>query len=495
MPSHLINGQWHEGTGPAFTSVNPATAQTLASFHAATAEEVDRSVRAARSAFDNWAATTLDRRIEHLTRFADLLKNEKQQAQSATRLPTLISQETGKPLWESLGELDAMINKIPLSIQSFKERRSPAVTTSNGQTTATRYKPHGVAAVFGPFNFPGHLPNGHIAPALIAGNTLVFKPSELTPLVARRTVELWQEAGLPPGVLNLVQGARETGQALARHPQIDGIFFTGSVAGGIALNQAAADQPQKILALEMGGNNPLIVWEVGDDHLDAATLLTVQSAYLTTGQRCSCARRLIIEAGPRGDALIDRLIAMLPRIRIGPHTQRPEPFMGPLIRAQAARNALAAQQKLLDLGAVPIRPMAPLSLGEAFVSPGIIDVTTVPNLPDDEIFAPLLQIIRCPSFDDAIRQANNTRFGLCAALVTDNPSLYDRFYVNVRTGVINLNRPTTGASSALPFGGVGLSGNHRPSAYFAADYCSYPVASMEQELPTMPATLPVGFST
>jgi succinylglutamic semialdehyde dehydrogenase len=384
-----------------------------------------------------------------------------------------------------------MANKIPLSVQAFKERRSAAVSTANNQTTATRYKPHGVVAVFGPFNFPGHLPNGHIVPALIAGNTVVFKPSELTPLVARRTVELWLAAGLPSGVLNLVQGARETGQALARHADVDGIFFTGSVAGGIALNQAAADQPQKILALEMGGNNPLVVWDVPDALLDAAMLLTIQSAYLTAGQRCSCARRLIVEEGPRGQALLDRLTRAIPKIRIGPYADKPEPFMGPVVRSQAAERAVAAQQKLLDSGAAPLRPM---QRREAFLTPGLIDVTNVQNLRDEEIFAPLLQIIRVPTFDAAIGRANETRFGLCAALLTDNRSLYDPFFNRIRAGVINLNRPTTGASSALPFGGVGLSGNHRPSAYLAADYCSYPIASMEADHPALPAQLPPGLS-
>jgi succinylglutamic semialdehyde dehydrogenase len=432
----------------------------------------------------------VEKRVEHLNRFAELLKTEKQRSADPASLPALISQETGKPLWESLSEIDAMVNKVPLSIQAFKERRSPAVASANNQTTATRYKPHGVVAVFGPFNFPGHLPNGHIVPALLAGNTVVFKPSELTPLVARRTLELWSEAGLPARVLNLIQGARETGQALARHGGVDGIFFTGSVAGGIALNQAAADQPQKILALEMGGNNPLVVWDVEDKHLDAAVVLTIQSAYQTSGQRCSCARRLIVEDGPRGQRLIESLLATIPGIRVGAYTDRPEPFMGPLVRQQAAERSIAAQRDLIARRAKPLLPMAQTS--GAFVTPGVVDVTGVAGVPDEEIFAPLLQVIRVKSFDEAIAKANDTRFGLCAALLTDDPAIYNPFFARVRAGVINLNRPTTGASSALPFGGVGLSGNHRPSAYMAADYCSYPVASMEFPKPAAPAQLPPG---
>jgi succinylglutamic semialdehyde dehydrogenase len=309
MSSHFIHNAWHDGTGPAFWSENPATGERLATYRAATAAEVDQALRAARAAFESWSLLPVEQRIAHVTAFADLLKTEKSRG-TPDSLPHLIAQETGKPLWESLTELDAMINKIPLSIQAMKERRGPSVSTTHNQTTATRYKPHGVVAVFGPFNFPGHLPNGHIVPALLAGNTVVFKPSELTPGVAQRTVELWHQSGLPAGVLNLVQGARETGQALASHPDIDGLFFTGSVAAGRALSRLLADSPHKILALEMGGNNPLVLWNATDTQ--AAALLTIQSAYQTTGQRCSCARRLILETGPRGDALLDRLLALIP---------------------------------------------------------------------------------------------------------------------------------------------------------------------------------------
>ena len=461
----------------------------MGAYRAATADEVSDAVSAARGAFASWSRLPVEKRIEHVNAFAELLKRERVST-AENALPLLISRETGKPYWESLGELDAMANKVPLSIRAMRERRWPAVETSNGQTTATRYKPHGVVAVFGPFNFPGHLPNGHIVPALLAGNTVVFKPSELTPGVARRTVELWLEAGLPAGVLNLVQGARETGQALASHPGIDGVFFTGSVAAGVAINKLLAGRPHKIVALEMGGNNPLIVWDAAE--VDAAALLVIQSAYLTAGQRCSCARRLILEEGAAADALIARVVDLIGRIRVGAYTDRPEPFMGPLVRARAAQGAMAAQARLIEMGARPMRPMVRRGAESAFLTPGLLDVSLVADLPDEEVFAPLLQVIRVRTFEDAIAAANRTAFGLCAALVSDDAVLYERFFDQARAGVINFNRPTTGASSALPFGGVGLSGNNRASAYHAADYCSYPIASMEQPRPTVPPSLPVG---
>lgn len=499
MASHFINDTWIEGAGVVFHSLNPATGLALRECRAAGADEVGQAVAAARRAFAAWSLLALEKRVEYLMGFAELLKKEKSSTDPAVAtLPQIISQETGKPHWEALTEVDAMINKVGLSIQAIKERRSAVVQTTATQTTATRYKPHGVVAVLGPFNFPGHLPNGHIVPALLAGNTVVFKPSELTPWAGERMVQLWQGAGLPAGVVNMVQGARETGGALASDNGIDGLFFTGSVAAGRALSRILADAPQKILALEMGGNNPLVIWNAGD--LEAAALLTVQSAFQTTGQRCSCARRLIVENGRNGDALVERLLALMARLRIGAYTDRPEPFMGPLIRAHAAAAALEGQQKLLDRGAIAIRamqPFAPASIAHppaslpAFVSPGLIDVTEI-SAPDEEIFAPLLQLIRVSTFEEAIERANQTRFGLCASLISDDAGLYERFFTQVRAGVINFNRPTTGASSALPFGGVGISGNHRPSAYHAADYCSYPIASMEQPHPTLPAALPIG---
>ncbi len=515
MQSHLIGETWHEGAGPQFESIDPATRAVIWRGRQAGAGEVDSAVSAARAALKDWSARPMDSRIEIINRFAALLGREKQAAADPSawhpdaadpaaakpiNLAHLISLETGKPRWEAIGEVDSMINKAPISIRAVQERRSPVLIQSAGNVTATRYKPHGVVAVFGPFNFPGHLPNGHIIPALLAGNVVIFKPSELTPWVSQRTVELWQEAGLPAGVINLLQGGRDTGQLLAQHPGLDGIFFTGSVAGGIALSRAVADRPNVILALEMGGNNPLIVWDVAPERLDVAAILTIQSAYLTAGQRCSCARRLIVEDGPRGQALIDRLMQLIPRIRYGRFSNQPEPFMGPLIRPSAASKALEAQDHLLSLGARPLLPMRSLhpsnilhpATASGLLSPGLIDVTAIADPSDEEIFAPLLQVIRVSSFTAAIAAANATRYGLVAALLSDDAALYVKFAAEARAGIVNFNKPTTGASSSLPFGGIGLSGNHRPSAYFAADYCSYPVASMESAAIAMPANLPPG---
>ena len=476
---HLIGGEWRAGDGAPFLSKDPSTSRPVWQGRAADVVEVEAAVGSARDAFEAWEDHPFEQRTRVLEAFAAQLKA------NGKDLAELISLETGKPLWESEEEVAAMVGKVALSVQAAKERRSPGEFELAGAKAAVRFKPHGVLAVFGPFNFPGHLPNGHIVPALLAGNTVVFKPSELTPAVAQKTAELWQAAGLPPGVLNVVHGGRDTGAALAADDRIDGLLFTGSVAAGVSLHAGWARQPHKVMALEMGGNNPLVVWNASDH--DAAAYAIIQSAFVTAGQRCSCARRLITSSGRSGDALLERLAEMTAEVRVGDFRERPEPFMGPVISEQAAARIIDARRDLLARGATELVEMRPVGASRAMLRPGILDVTAVANRADEEIFGPLLQVVRVGSFDAAIGEASNTRFGLAAGLLSDEPALYEKFRERVRAGVVNWNRPTTGASGRLPFGGVGLSGNHRPSGYYAADYCSYPVASLEVPTLALPA--------
>ncbi|MBI4559026.1 MAG: succinylglutamate-semialdehyde dehydrogenase [Candidatus Hydrogenedentes bacterium] len=470
---HFIAGRWIAGQGRELVSLDPATNEPVWSGRCATAAETDRAISAARDAFNAWARTTVESRRTCLERFVERLEAHQD------RLTKLISRETGKPFWESRTEVAAIQNKIELSLRAYAERCPDRRTDGPDGQAVLRFRPHGAVAVLGPFNLPGHLPNSHIVPALLTGNTVVFKPSELTPKVGEYVAELWHEVGLPPGVLNLVQGDRETGRLLAEHPGIDGLFFTGSAAVGRTIHQAFTRHPEKILALEMGGNNPLVVFEIAD--VEAAAYPTVLSAFITSGQRCSCARRLIVPTGSEGDRFLSALLDLIPRIRVGPCSAQPEPFMGPLISEHAANNMLSAQERLLRAGSESLFAMERLSGSPTMLTPGIIDVTRASNREDVELFGPLLQVIRVPDFDAAIYEANSTAYGLTAGLLSDNRSLYERFQIEIRAGVINWNRQLTGANSALPFGGIKASGNHRPSAYFAADYCSYPVASIETE--------------
>jgi succinylglutamic semialdehyde dehydrogenase len=474
-----IDRNWTPGSGLPLERLSPVDGKTTWRGPAAGVEQIDAAVHAARNALAFWARRPISERSTYLETFATELRERQDDLIDA------ISMETGKPRWESSTEIDAMIRKIPLSITAYRERRAASESETAGEISATRFKPHGVAAVFGPFNFPGHLPNGHIVPALLAGNTVIFKPSEQAPLVGELTMRAWEAADLPPGVLNLLHGAADVGAALATHRGVDGVFFTGSFAAGKSLSLALADQPGKLLALEMGGNNPLVVWNAGN--VEAAAYLTAVSAFITAGQRCSCARRLIVPADREGDVLLEALVAATRKLRVGLPADRPEPFLGTVISAAAADRIVAAADDLLARGGISIVPLLRQPRNAALLSPGIIDVSNVPNRPDVEIFGPLLQVIRVKDWDAAIAEANNTSYGLCAGLLSDDCELYAHFYDSVRAGLINWNRPTTGASSALPFGGIGHSGNHRPSGSWAADYCSYPVASLEGARLQMPA--------
>lgn len=467
----FINNQWKAGSGPLFSSHNPATGEMIWQGKEASQADVDDAIQSAQHAFESWSILPIDERSHFLVEFSKILRN------SQRDLAETIAKETGKPLWDSLNEVEAMIHKVKISTDAYKQRCAEIIRDQPHARSITRHRPHGVVAVLGPYNFPGHLPNGHIIPALLAGNTIVFKPSELTPFVAEKTLEIWQKVNLPPGVLNLVQGGRETGQALIHHSSIQGLFFTGSYSTGLLLSQLFASQPSKILALEMGGNNPLIVGKISDFH--AAAYIAIQSAYLSSGQRCTCARRIIIPNTQVGQNLLNAMMEMMKTISVGPYTQIPEPFMGPLISEKHALKILEAQEILKAKGGIPLVEMCHLQPGTGFISPGLIDVTNIKKRQDEEIFGPFLQVIRVKNFSEAIEEANNTQFGLSAGLLSQNQEEYDVFFNRIRAGVVNWNTPLTGASSSAPFGGIKCSGNHRPSAYYAADYCAYPVASLE----------------
>ncbi len=486
MSTHYIGGEWLAGQGDVIESLNPMTQQVVWSGQAASVVQVDAAVRAARSAFPAWARRSLDERIAVLEQFAVGLKA------NADALAHAIGEETGKPLWEAATEVTSMANKVAICIQSYRERTGEKSGPLADATAVLRHKPHGVVAVFGPYNFPGHLPNGHIVPALLAGNTVLFKPSELTPKVAELTVQCWIAAGLPAGVLNLLQGARTTGEALAANPGIDGLFFTGSSRTGNLLHEQFAGRPDKILALEMGGNNPLLVEEVAD--LDAAVYTIIQSAFISAGQRCTCARRLLVPQGAWGDSLLKRLTAVAASIKVGAFDEQPAPFMGTVISLQAATHLLNAQRHLVSRGAEVLLEMTQPINTAALLTPGIIDVTAVAERGDEELFGPLLQVIRYSDFNAAMTEANNTAFGLAAGLLSDSRERYQQFWLESRAGIVNWNKQLTGAASTAPFGGVGASGNHRSSAYYAADYCAYPVASLECEALSLPTTLTPGVS-
>ncbi|MEO3988932.1 succinylglutamate-semialdehyde dehydrogenase [Pseudocitrobacter cyperus] len=479
-----IGGEWLEGQGQARVKSNPVTQQTLWQGQDADPAQVVQAVTAARRAFPGWAREPFEKRQRIAETFAQLLEKRK------AALTEVIASETGKPRWEAATEVAAMINKIAISVRSYHSRTGEQQTDMSDGVATLRHRPHGVLAVFGPYNFPGHLPNGHIVPALLAGNTVVFKPSEQTPLSGEVVMKLWEEAGLPPGVLNLVQGARETGEALSSDPGIDGLLFTGSSHTGFHLHRQLAGQPQKILALEMGGNNPLIVDEPED--IDAAVHLTIQSAFITAGQRCTCARRLLVSRGDRGDAFLRRLVTVAQRIIPGEWDAEPQPFMGGLISPQAATQVHQTWLQHVAGGGVTLLEPRLLQNGTSLLTPGIIDLTEVSNVPDEEVFGPLLCVWRYDDFDAAIALANNTRYGLASGLISADRAKFDQLLLEARAGIVNWNKPLTGAASTAPFGGTGASGNYRPGAWYAADYCAWPMASLESSVIALPQSLSPG---
>ena len=430
-------------------------------------------VAAARAAWAEWAAHSVAYRMETLRRFANVVRAR------TDEFASLISCETGKPLWEAKTEVGAVVNKVEISISAYADRTpQKKLEAALGSKVALRHKPHGVLAVLGPFNFPAHLPNGHIVPALIAGNSVVFKPSEKTPATGAFLVDCYHKAGIPEGVVRLLVGGPDEGRALASDPGIDGLLFTGSARAGTALHKQFAEMPHKMLALELGGNNPIVAWNVKDP--EAAAAVIVQSAFLSAGQRCTAARRLIVEEGKEA-GLVEAILKLMDRIIVDEPFADPQPFMGPVIDNDSAEHLQEQWVALMMKGGRPIRRLERKSDDRPFLTPALIDVTDARDLPDEELFGPVLQLIRVKDFDAAIDEANRTRFGLAASLIGGSPEQYDKFWANVRAGVINWNKPTNGAPSTAPFGGVGLSGNHRPSAYYAADYCAYPVTSSETD--------------
>lgn len=447
--------------------INPCSGEVIATRQSATAETLRAAVHRATQAQALWQRTPLDERETVLESYAASLTARKEPVAET------ISRETGKPLWESRQEVAAMAAKVAISIRAHHER-----TRDMERGGAwTRFRPLGLCAVVGPFNFPGHLPNGHCVPALLAGNAVLLKPSEKTPLTAEWMETLLREAGLPEGLFQVLHGEGDTAKALIHHEAVRGVFFTGSHAVGLKIQQGLAHRTDKLLALEMGGNNPL-VFESAHDLGEAARLIAF-SAFVTTGQRCTCARRLYLPKGKLGDSVLSELIEVTGRLRCGDPFTGPEPFMGPVISPQAADAVMAGQEKRIAQGATVHREAVRGDPQTGWVRPGICERPQGTHADDDELFGPLLTVFRYSDIEEAIRACNQTRFGLAAGLISSSRSVYQLFQDNIKAGIINWNKPLTGASSQAAFGGIGASGNFRPGAYHAADYCSYAVASME----------------
>jgi|TARA_B110000285_G_scaffold124976_1_gene141019 succinylglutamic semialdehyde dehydrogenase len=466
-----LQNTWTPGKGKNFKSIDPSSGEIIWEGNFATSLQINTALKSSNQAHRNWSVQSFSQRLKVIQKFYSLLEQNK------ATMSKLITSETGKVPVDAASEVGATLAKLQNSVLAYQKRTGSQSNKFGGMTASLKHASHGVLSVIGPFNFPLHLPNGHITPALLAGNTIIFKPSESTPMVAEYMMLLWSQAGLPDGVINLVHGGKEVVRALCKDPLNKGILFTGSYSVGKQLSKIMADHPEKILALELGGNNPMVVWATRK--INAAADLIFESAFISSGQRCTCARRLILPNTKDGKKILDRLKKKIQSLSYG---SPKDLYYGPLISPAATENFLKFQNKLLTLGAKPILKAKKVKGSFNLVTPSLINTQHMAKPYDEENFGPMLQVSFVDSFQEAIESANRTRYGLAAGLISDNDKLFDTFVQDVNAGVINFNSTTTGASGAFPFGGIGRSGNMRPAGFYSADYCAWPKASIIKTL-------------
>ena len=464
---NYIAGEWVDALGgETFATISPATGDTLGSFPKSTAEDVDRAVRAARAAYEEWRLVPAPERANVLYRFANLLAEEKEP------LAELMSREMGKVLAEAGGDVQEAID---MSLYMAGEGRRLF-----GQTTPSELRdkfnmsvrlPVGVVGVITPWNFPIAIPSWKIAPAIVCGNTVVFKPAEETPLLGERFVELLAEAGLPPGVVNVVHGFGETvGEAIVAHPDVPVITFTGHRDTGVRVTKVAADH-LKHVHLELGGKNAIIVMDDAD--LDLAVEGILWSAFGTSGQRCTAASRVIVHRSVYG-ALQSKLVAAAERMRLGPGWEE-STDVGPVI----TRGALEKIHTYTEIGrgegarlltGGEVATDGELDKGFYYRPTVFADGEAGMRIAQEEIFGPTTTLIPVDDFDEAVRVANGVRYGLSSSIFTRDVNRAFRAMRDLQTGITYVNAGTTGAEVHLPFGGMKETGNgHREAGQAALD--------------------------
>lgn len=469
-------------------SRNPARPAEIVWRGEATLEAVEAAVARARAAAPRWARRPESERVALLERWREVTTAR------AEELARLITREMGKTLEESLAEARLLGEKVVITLDEVSRARVRdfEVAAAGGRRGECRFRPYGVLAVLGPFNFPAHLPNGHWIPALLMGNCVIFKPSDKTPAVGEMLGALAREAGFPEGVFEVVQGGPGVSRAIASHEGIDGVLFTGSWPVGRALLEANLDRPGRIVALELGGSNPVLVMpDVGSatgrfgargaSLFDHAVAESVRSAFTTTGQRCTCARRIIVHRSLR-ERFIAAFMDEATKLTIGAGDAQPAPFMGPVV-SRAARDAVLAFVTEREAGGarVHLRPTAPAGEGW-FLTPGLVEVEGFSRATDCECFGPVVQLSAPESIEQMVAEANATDFGLAAAVFTADDACWQQGREQIRAGCVNRNCGTAGASGRLPFGGLGRSGNLRPAGAFSVDYCAFPKSSLIESM-------------
>jgi succinylglutamic semialdehyde dehydrogenase len=465
----FIGGQWAAPAAPdgVLENRSPADLSAVLTLHPWSLSQVDRAVEAGRKAQGAFGRRSVAERAQLVRDIGAVLKKREEE------LARAIALDVGKPLWEARTEAQACSAKAEITasdglalVADFPAKGVPG--------TECRFRPLGVLAVLGPFNFPVHLPNGHILPALACGDAVVFKPSEIAPHAAEIYARCLEEAGVPEGAFNLVQGGPAVGAALSAHRDVDGVLFTGSWAVGQAIRKANLGQT-KLLALEMGGKNAAIV--LPDADFDKAIYDVLFSAFVSAGQRCTAASRAIVVGDARRFA--KRIAQLAARLTVG-HPLDDGVFMGPLASPGALQKFEAGVAASGEEVVLASRRVKPRGLDGCYRTPSVHFVQNSRNTPyqREELFGPDLAVYAAASEEEALAIANATDYGLAASVHTQSESAFDRCQRALECGVVNWNAPTVGASGRLPFGGLKRSGNHRPAALFATRYCAAPVAVM-----------------
>ena len=465
---HYIGGRWRDAvSGATFESHNPArSAEVVGRFAAGDADDVDAAVQAARAAFPSWARTPMPERADVLLRAARLITERKEQ------LARLMTQEMGKVLTEARGDVQEGIDMTLFMAGQGRRPTGETVPSELRQKRCfTERVPIGVVGCITPWNFPLAIPTWKLMPALLAGNTVVFKPAEDTPLVAVRLVEILIEAGLPPGVLNCVTGTgEEAGAALVRHPQVPAISFTGSAEVGHAI-AAACGGAGKRVGLELGGKNAMVVLADGD--LELAVDGALWGAFGTSGQRCTATSRLVVDR-TRVAEFTERLVSRVRALRLGDGLD-PATDVGPVINERQLRrihgytDAGRSERARLLVGG-DVATEGELGGGHFYQPTVFADVRSDMRIAQEEIFGPTTAIIPVDGFEEAMTVANSTHFGLSLAVYTRDLERAMEAVDRLESGIVYINAPTIGAEIQLPFGGTKWTGNgHREAGSTAMD--------------------------
>ena len=459
---NYIGGEWKPcSSGELLTSTNPAdTSEVVGEVQASSREDVLEAISCAHDAFDSWKRTTVTQRAECLKNvFSALIERREEIA----RLVTL---ENGKTLGESLSEVDSALREMEFQIGEGVRAFGETVPSARpGVFAFTRREPLGVVAVITPWNFPVNVAFRKLTPALMAGNSAIFKPSSFTSVVGARVAELLAEAGFPEGVFNFVTGAGATvGRALASSPTIKAVSFTGSTEVGLEIEKLAAANNSRV-QLEMGGKNPIVV--LADASIEMAAKAAARAAFACAGQWCTSTSRAIVEESAAA-AFTERVLEETRALRVGPGMDESS-TMGPVAGESQLRTVLAYIERGRDEGATLLAGGERLVEGElhkgCFIAPTVFaDVTPDMEIATEEIFGPVLSIIRVKDFDEAVRIANDVRYGLSSSIYTRDFSKAWRFVEETDVGLTHVNMFTAYKEPALPFGGIKDSGTSIPEA-------------------------------